>query len=59
MLALHLADVVNAADVRVGDLPRDAHLGIETLEARGVIREGARGRNFSATGWPSFRSSAR
>ena len=39
MLTLHLANVVNAADVRVGDLPRDADLGIETLEARGVVRE--------------------
>src|SRR5512132_4182862 len=39
VLAIQLADVVDAADVRVGDLPRDPDLGIETLEARGVVRE--------------------
>ena len=59
VLALDLADVVHAADVGVRDLPRDADLGVEALEAVGVALRAPRGRNLSATGWPSFRSSAR
>ena len=56
--AVDLADVVDAADVRVRDLAREAHLVVEALEAVGS-RASVAGRNLSATGWPSLRSSAR
>ena len=59
VLAVDLADVVDAADVGVRDLPRDADLGVEARRAAPGRARASRGRNFSATGWPSFRSSAR
>ena len=37
--ALDLADVVDAADVRVRDLAREAHLGVEAREERLVVRD--------------------
>ena len=57
-LAVELADVVDAADVRVRDLPRRPHFVVELREPHGIAARD-RGRNFSATGWPSRRSSAR
>ena len=59
VLAVDFADVVDAADVGVGDLARDAHLVEEALQPPSDRCSSASGRNFSATGWPSFRSSAR
>ena len=57
-VAVGLADVVDAADVRMRDVARHAHLAAETLDAVGVGAI-ASGRNLSATGCPSTRSSAR
>ena len=57
-VAVGFADVVDAADVGVADLPRDADLGAEPRQPLGVGGHRS-GRNFSATGWPSVRSSAR
>ncbi len=42
VLTLGLADVPHAADGRVRDLPRHAHLAVEALEAPGVALERAR-----------------
>ena len=58
-VALGLVDVPDAADGRVGDLTRHAHLAEEALEPVGVAAPSACGRNLRATGWSSFRSSAR
>ena len=55
--AVHFADVVNAADVGMRDLARDAHFVVEASER--VLVGGMAGRNFSATVWPSIRSLAR
>ena len=52
------ADVVDAADIRMRDLAGDADFIAEALQ-RLSSRVAASGRNFSATGWPSVRSSAR
>ena len=42
--AVDLVDVVDAADVRVRDLPRHAHFGVELRQARGIaIDVGAAG----------------
>ena len=38
-LAVDLADVVDAADVRVRHLPRGAHLVVELREPRRIVRE--------------------
>ena len=38
-VAVGLADVVDAADVRVRDLPRRAHFVVELREPRRVVRE--------------------
>ena len=57
VLALDLDDVVEAADVGVGDLAADAHLGVEALRA--APAESAPRKNFRATAWPSLVSSAR
>ena len=40
--AFDLADVVDAADVRVRDLPREAHLRVEPREERLVARDALR-----------------
>jgi hypothetical protein len=53
-----LADIEDAAHVRVRDLARDADFGQEPLRLTGSLAS-ARGRNFSATGVPSLMSSAR
>ena len=55
---LVLADVIDAADVGMRDLPRHSHFRVELRQARRIVVESAV-RNFNATGWPSFKSSAR
>ena len=57
-VAVDLVDVVDAADVRVRDLPRHPDFGVQLRQPRRIAID-LRGRNFSATGCPSFRSSAR
>ena len=59
LLAVGLADVVDAADVRVRDLARDPHLVVEPRQRARLVAAERAGRNLRATGWPSFRSSAR
>ncbi len=59
VVAVDLADVVDAADVGVGDLAGDPDLVEEARERRSSSRSSSAGRNFRATGWPSLRSSAR
>jgi hypothetical protein len=39
MLAIHLADVVNATDIRVRNLAGISYLGVKTGQSRGVILE--------------------
>ena len=56
--AVGFAEVVEAADVLVRHLSRDAQLVVELREPR-RDRRAPSGRNFSATGWSSVRSSAR
>ena len=61
--AVRLAEVVEPADVLVRDLSRDPKLVVK-LRERGIVGAAApddvgSGRNFSATGWSSVRSSAR
>ena len=52
-LAVGLADVVDAADVGMRDLPRDADLAAKARQPVGDRRTSVGGRNFSATDWPS------
>jgi len=57
-MTFDLADIVNAADVRMRHLTRKPDLITKALNRRGILPR-ASGRNLSATGWPSARSSAR
>ena len=41
-VALEFADVVHAADVRMRDLPRHPHFGVELRQARGIAIDGLR-----------------
>ena len=58
VLAVHLVHVVDPADVGVGHW-RASLTSFMNRASRPSSRSSALGRNFSATGWPSFRSSAR
>ena len=57
-LAVDLADVVDAADIRMRDLARDADFVAETLDRRFVLG-GFFGQKLQRDGWPRVRSSAR
>ena len=57
-LAVGLADVEDAADVGMGHLARHADFVVNRARRRFVPSEDC-GRNFSATVWPRFISSAR
>ncbi len=41
-LPIHFADIVNAADVRMRDLPRDSNFIVKTRESVGIRRRGFR-----------------
>jgi hypothetical protein len=40
VLAVHLTDVINAADIRVRNLTSVPHLSMKPRESRGIILEG-------------------
>ena len=55
---IRLTDIPHAAHVGMGDLTRGLHLLQQQLEPLRITLAN-RGRNLSATVWPSLRSSAR